>query len=356
MLYLIYANVPVQILEVDHLKSIIKKITAAACAAAIMASMNIAAFASDVYTVKSGDTLWKIAYANHMTVAQLKQYNSLTSDTIYIGQKLVLSPSAKYTVKSGDSLWIISQKFGVTASRIIDYNGLTGTMIYPGQILYIPPTAAPQPAKPTPVLNWPSVTYIVQGGDTVSSVAAKFGAAQVDILKYNYMTPDEWLDEGEKIAINGYAPRNYDVMPGESSAPARVGKLVDWFLDGRYLLKRNDVFLITDVQTGLQFKVRMLGGVNHSDVETMTAADTAVMRKLFPVWDWKPRPVVIFYSGINFAASLSGMPHSFDTIADNNVAGHFDLYLYHSTAHSATASTVYEQQHADSVLVAAGMK
>jgi LysM repeat protein len=331
-----------------------KMLVAVILTALLSFAINVPAYAVGIYTVKSGDTLWKISSTNGLTVTQLKQYNALTSDTIYVGQKLTLLPAVKYTVKNGDTLWLIAQRYGTTVDKIVNHNNLTSTGIYPSQVLYIPSAASP--AKPAPVLNWPSVTYTVKAGDYVSVVASKFGVPQADILKYNYMTPDQWLDEGEKIAINGYAPRNYDVMPGESSSPARVGKLVDWFLDGRYLIKRNDVFLITDVQTGLQFKVKMLGGINHSDVETLTANDTLAMKKLFPTWVWKPRAVVIFHDGINFAASLSGMPHSFDTISDNNVTGHFDLYLYHSIAHSASTDPTYEKQHQDCVLVAAGMK
>lgn len=330
-----------------------KKIVAVILVMILSLSIHMPAFAaSGVYTVKAGDTLWKISSANDLTVAQLKQYNSLTSDTIYVGQKLTLLPAVKYTVKSGDSLWLIAQKYSTTVEKITSHNGLTSTAIYPNQVLYIPPSAA----KPQPVLNWPSVTYTVKAGDTVSGIAKKFGVSASDILKYNYMEPDEWLNEGQKIAINGYAPRNYAVMPGESVSPARVGKLVDWFLDGKYLIKRNDIFLITDVLTGLQFKVKMLGGLNHSDVETLTANDTQTMKKLFPTWIWKPRPVVIFHDGINFAASLSGMPHSYDTIAENNVSGHFDLYLYNSKSHSGTADDTYTQQHKDCVLTAAGIK
>lgn len=336
------------------MKAMIKKIAGAVCTVVLVVSVGMNAFAAGIYTVKSGDSLWKIATANGLTVAELKQYNALTSDTILVGQKLALFPSQKYTVKSGDSLWLIAQKFDTTINKITSGNNLAGTTIYPGQILYIPlPSIS---SKPTAVTSWPSVTYTVKAGDTVSAVAKKFGTTTANIMKYNYMDPDEWLDEGEKIAINGYAPRNYAVMPGESSAPARVGKLVDWYLDGKYLLKRNDVFQITDVQTGTQFKVKMLGGVNHSDVEPLTATDTAAMKKLFSSWQWTPRPVVIFHEGINFAASLSGMPHSYDTISTNNVTGHFDLYLYHSTAHNTSASTAYEKQHADCVQKAAGLK
>ena len=310
----------------------------------------ITAYAAGVYTVKSGDSLWKISATNNLSVTQLKQYNALTSDRINIGQKLTLLPAVKHVVKSGDTLWLIAQKFASTIAKIKSFNNLGGNVIYAGQVLYIPNTGTSK----TPVISWPSITYTVKAGEYLSVVASKFGVSQADIMKYNYMEEGEWLNEGQKIAINGYAPRNYDVIPGESASPARVGKLVDWFLDGKYLLKRNDVFLITDVQTGLQFKVKMLGGINHADVEPLMQNDTATMRKLFPTWVWKPRPVVIFHDGINFAASISGMPHSFDTISANNVTGHFDLYLYHSTGHSASVSSEYQLQHGQCVLTAAG--
>jgi LysM repeat protein len=338
------------------LKYILRMISTTILAIILTVSLGVSAFAAGIYTVKSGDTLWKIGNANGLTVTQLKQYNALTSDIINIGQRLTLSPAVKYTVKSGDTLWLISQKYDTTVDKIMSYNHLTGTGIYPNQIIYIPASTTNQVLKPTPVLNWPSITYTVKAGDYLSVVASKFGVTQADIMKYNYMKQGEWLDEGEKIAINGYAPRNYAVMQGESKSPARVGKLVDWFRDGQYLIKRDDVFLITDKQTGLQFKVKMLGGINHSDVEPMTAADTSTMKKLFPTWNWAPRPVVIFHDGINFAASLSGMPHSYDSIADNNVDGHFDLYLFHSIGHDSNVSTTYQQQHQDCILIAAGMK
>ncbi|HAN44759.1 MAG TPA: peptidoglycan-binding protein [Ruminococcaceae bacterium] len=338
------------------MKKAIKLISSTALASILTFNLYVSASAAGIYTVKSGDSLWKISTANGLSVTQLKQYNRLESDIINIGQKLSLSPTVKYTVKSGDTLWLISQKYSTTVANITDYNKLSSSVIYPNQILYIPTGAVSQSALPQPVTSWPSITYIVKAGDYLSTVAAKFGVSQADIMKYNYMREGEWLDEGEKIAINGYAPRNYAVMPGESSSPSKVGKLVDWFLDGQYLIKRNDIFLITDIKSGLQFKVKMLGGINHSDVEPLTAADTLIMKKLFPTWVWAPRPVVIFHNGINFAASLSGMPHGVDSIASNNVNGHFDLYLYNSIGHDANVSSTYVQQHKNNVLIAAGMK
>ncbi|MFC4320525.1 cell wall hydrolase [Litchfieldia salsa] len=49
--------------------------------------------ASTTYTVKSGDTLWKIATWNSVSVNMLKQVNKQTSNIIYPGQKLVIPKS-----------------------------------------------------------------------------------------------------------------------------------------------------------------------------------------------------------------------------------------------------------------------
>ena len=50
--------------------------------------------ASDVYVVKSGDTLDKISREHHTTVSALKKLNNLATDKIKVGQKLNLPPSA----------------------------------------------------------------------------------------------------------------------------------------------------------------------------------------------------------------------------------------------------------------------
>lgn len=97
------------------------------------------------YTIKSGDTLWSIANANDMTVAQLKQKNDLSNDTIYVGQTLNVSStksasatstaSTTYTVKSGDSLWQIASANGTTVNQLKALNNLSSDLIYAGQQL-----------------------------------------------------------------------------------------------------------------------------------------------------------------------------------------------------------------------------
>ena len=93
-----------------------------------------------------------------------------------------------------------------------------------------------------------------------------------------------------------------------------------------------------------------MGGSNHADSEPLTAQDTAIMASLFPNgWSWSTRPILLQIGTRTLAASIAGMPHDVQTIANNNFNGHFDLYFYNSTSHNTNAI-----QPQNNVLQAAG--
>lgn len=72
------------------------------------------------YTVKEGDTLWKIANANQTTVQQLMNLNPSVTTMIYPGQTIQL-PTV-YFVQYGDTFWKIAAKFGVSTQALINAN------------------------------------------------------------------------------------------------------------------------------------------------------------------------------------------------------------------------------------------
>ena len=117
------------------------------------AVQNAAPSNATTYVVKKGDVLGKIAERHGCTVAQLKQWNGLTSNNIKVGQKLKLNGSSStssssassseeyttYTVKAGDSLYSIAKNYsGVSAQDIMNFNGMSNSNIKPGMKIKIP--------------------------------------------------------------------------------------------------------------------------------------------------------------------------------------------------------------------------
>lgn len=91
----------------------------------------------NLYDVKSGDTLGKIANTYRTTVADLKQINGLQSDLLFVGQKIKVP--IMYEVVQGDTLWKLSQKFNSTVDLIKTTNKLTSDTLYAGQKIKISP-------------------------------------------------------------------------------------------------------------------------------------------------------------------------------------------------------------------------
>ncbi len=88
------------------------------------------------YKVKNGDNLSLIAARNQVTVAELKQWNSLRTDKLKIGQVLhIHAPAIHYVVRSGDSLYSIASKHKVSIQQLRNWNTLNGSLLRPGQKL-----------------------------------------------------------------------------------------------------------------------------------------------------------------------------------------------------------------------------
>lgn len=92
------------------------------------------------YTVQSGDSLYSIARRYDTTIDQIKKMNNLNSNTLSIGQKLVI-PSANaenvYVVKSGDNLYSIARNYNTTVDEIKRRNNLNSNLLSIGQVLII---------------------------------------------------------------------------------------------------------------------------------------------------------------------------------------------------------------------------
>ncbi|MBF7017940.1 LysM peptidoglycan-binding domain-containing protein [Staphylococcus durrellii] len=135
-----------------------KKIIATILGTSALATVTATnANAATTYKVKRGDSLWSVAEKYKISVSKLKSLNKLKSNVIFPNQVLIVSgttatkSTAKttttattktYTVKSGDTLSTIASKYGTTYQKLMSLNGMKNTIIYPGQKVKVSGTSS----------------------------------------------------------------------------------------------------------------------------------------------------------------------------------------------------------------------
>lgn len=148
--------------------------------------------------MQKGDSLWSIANKFNTTINDLRRLNNLTSDTLTIGQQLQIPTSEEipstitYTVQKGDSLWNIANKYNTTVNEIISLNNLTSNTLQIGQQLLIPTTIQNPDTSET--------TYIVKKGDSLWTIANKYNIT-VDELKRANNLNSNILTIGQELII-----------------------------------------------------------------------------------------------------------------------------------------------------------
>lgn len=183
----------------------------------------------NTYKVVSGDSLYSIARKYNTTVDELKRLNNLTSNTLSIGQVLKVpsktteSPVDYYTVQRGDSLYSIAQKFNTTVNELIALNDLTSNVLQIGDVLKIPSSNSENE-------NTTGSTYKVVSGDSLYSIAQKFGTT-VDELKSLNNLSSNTLSIGQVLVLPSTSPsvNYYTVQRGDSlySIAKKFGTTVD---------------------------------------------------------------------------------------------------------------------------------
>ena len=151
---------------------------------------------SDNYTVQRGDTLWSIAKKFNTNVNDLKKANNLNSNTLYIGQNLIVpdyytaeDTNITYVVKRGDTLYSIATQYGVSVNDLRIYNNLTSDLLSIGQEIKIPSSESVVTPSEDDIINEPN-TYTVQLGDTLYSISRRFNVPVNDIKIANNLTND----------------------------------------------------------------------------------------------------------------------------------------------------------------------
>lgn len=194
-----------------------------------------------LYTVKAGDSIWKIANDHKITMQELLDWNQISNQTIHPGQQLITqnpttttrSNSTKtYTVKTGDSVWKIATSHGISMDDLVKWNNISNFTIYPGQQLTV--------QKPTTTSTITAdKSYTVKAGDSVWKIANDHGVSMDDLVKWNNISnftihPGEVLILKQPTEVPYFGLTTHTVQAGESvwliaqKYDITMDELVEW--------------------------------------------------------------------------------------------------------------------------------
>lgn len=177
------------------------------------------------YRVRSGDTLSGIARRWRITMKSIVTANRLRSDRLRVGQRLVLTvpnvprqaiastqrsePSQHviHRVRAGETLSQIAERYGVSIAQLKMTNRIRTNLIRPGQRLRIP-FGGVDAVSDTKI-------YTVKAGDTLSTIASRYGVSVVRLKRANRLSGDS-LRIGDRLEI----PTQVTI----SEAPKRVAQ------------------------------------------------------------------------------------------------------------------------------------
>lgn len=169
-----------------------------------------------IHVVKPGETLYSIARLYGVSVAALTYLNKITDPSrIYVGQHLIIprgsnqpvptgtpAPTATprpltpivYVVQPGDTLYSIARRYGTTVQAIAALNNIVNpSRIYAGQRLTIYAGTVP-PSTPQRI-------HIVQYGETLFSIARRYGTTAWAISMANNLYNPNVIYAGQRLVI-----------------------------------------------------------------------------------------------------------------------------------------------------------
>lgn len=137
-----------------------------------------------------------------------------------------------YTVQGGDTISTIAEKFGISVSTILWENGLSAySIIRPGDSLVILPVSG--------------IAHKVASGETIGSIAKKYNAEEIDILEINKLASADQLQINQNLIVPGgrketvsYQPETYtgisaikEIAKAPSATPV-AGNKMNWPTEG----------------------------------------------------------------------------------------------------------------------------
>jgi N-acetylmuramoyl-L-alanine amidase len=219
----------------------------------ILILLPLLVFAEKTHQVKPGESLEKIAKKYGVTVEDLKRWNNLKSNVIRAGEVLIIKDKEEakkqakkeakkevkkeegpkiHIVKTGETLREIAKKYGVSVEELKAWNNLTTNKPKPGTKLILRP--------PTEKAEKSNIYHVVKKGETLETIAKKYGTTPTAIKELNNLKQDK-VYAGQKLLVKRVEEEK-EVLSKKSKKP-EAEKSSDLFSKlqerERQLLKQN---------------------------------------------------------------------------------------------------------------------
>ena len=148
------------------------------------------------HTVRKGETLGKIASKYHVSVNSLKAMNHLRSTNLRVGQRLIVKKGTTVKVPNPNA-----KPAAQDTTKAIAGNCSTDSVSTKSDTIGGPAPVKTQPEiKPVqPQMSYTS--YTIRQGDTLSSIARRYGTTANYLADYNHLANKDALRVGQKLKI-----------------------------------------------------------------------------------------------------------------------------------------------------------
>ena len=225
------------------------------------------AYKTENYRVQSGESLYSIAMKSNMTLNELVELNDLqTNKALFAGQTIKVPVSNKipdtYTVQSGDSLHAIASKYNLGIVDVAELNGLkpsAGLLV--GQKLKLTgtPEATTERSSKAEVKSNKSkeaVTeiYAVRSGETLASIARKFGMQLDELLELNDLNRQSTIRAGQRLKVTGEDTSSSESSSKDKGTPVAKSSSISNRATESYAVKAGESLNVIASRMGITAK------------------------------------------------------------------------------------------------------
>lgn len=207
----------------------------------ILLFTTVTVFAQEqTYIVQPGDTIQRIANAFNVSVDAILLRNSIIDpNRIQRGQTLIIplgavTPPRTHIVKAGERLTDIAIRYNTTVQALLAVNTIPNpNNLVPGQVLTLPPIGGP--------ITFP-VTHIVDTGETLRTIAERYGTTWQAIAAANNLANPNYIQAGMVLTIPapGFGTGGPVITPTPTT-PTVPGPIVPRrVINGRYTVQAGD--------------------------------------------------------------------------------------------------------------------